>query len=115
RGEDLRLHVVVKNVGDGKSYETLATLSDKSGEGLDVEKGRFNVNDIAPGESKAVDFTFSIAGDYKGDSFSLQMDVYDQTLHEYVTEKLTFPVSSPTPVAQASGTASVTRDGAPLL
>src|SRR5207247_1125000 len=46
RGEALRLHVTVKNVGEGKSWKTLATLSDKSGEGVDVEKGRFDVDNL---------------------------------------------------------------------
>ena len=92
-GESFRLHVVVKNVGEGKSFETLATLSNKSGDGVSVNKGRFNVDHLAPGDAKAVDFTFDVAPDFKGDAVALQMDVYDQVLHEYVTDKLTFPVA----------------------
>src|SRR5205823_388596 len=78
RGETVRLHVTVKNVGEGRSYETMATLSNKSGEGVDVIKGRFNVDNLQPGDAKAVDFTFDVAGDYARDTVSLQMDVYDQ-------------------------------------
>ena len=50
KGESVRLHVTVKNVGEGKSWKTLATLSDKSGEGIDVEKGRFDVDNLAAGD-----------------------------------------------------------------
>src|SRR5204863_9905742 len=96
---------------EGKSRKTLATLSDKSGDGIDVEKGRFDVDNLQPGESKTVDFTFQVAPDYKGDTFSLQMDVYDQVLHEYVTDKLTFPIANEVAaVQQASGTVVATRD-----
>jgi carboxyl-terminal processing protease len=93
RGEEVRLHMTVKNIGDGKAYSTLAMLSNKSGEGVDVNKGRFTLDGIAPGETKAVDFTFAV-GDYKDDNFSLEMNVYDQVLHEGVTDKLTFPVAA---------------------
>src|SRR5262249_3774370 len=48
RGEEVRLHVTVKNIGDGKAYQTLATLSNKSGEGVDVNKGRFTIEGLAP-------------------------------------------------------------------
>ena len=111
RGEEVRLHVTVKNVGEGKAYKTSATLSDKSGEGIDVNKGRFDVDNLQPGESKSVDFTFQVAADYKEDKFSLQMDVYDSVLHEYVTDKLTFPVSSDSvAVQQSSGEVAVVKD-----
>ena len=115
RGEEVRLHVMVKNVGDGKSFQTQATVSSKSGEGVDVNKGRFAVDNIAAGEARTVDFTVQIAPDYKGDSMSLQMDVYDQVLHEYVTDKLSFPVvDTAITVEPAQGTVTVTHEGAPI-
>jgi carboxyl-terminal processing protease len=110
-GEEVRLHVTVKNVGEGKSYATQATLANKSGEGVDVNKGRFQVDNIAPGESRTVDFTFEVAPDYKQDNFALQMDVYDQALHEYVTDKLTFPIATQAvAVEKASGDVVALRD-----
>ncbi|MSP62375.1 MAG: peptidase S41 [Myxococcales bacterium] len=116
RGEELRLHVTVKNIGDGKAYQTLATLSNKSGEGVDVNKGRFNVDNLLPGDAKSVDFTFAVASDYKDSSFALQMDVYDQVLHEYVTDKLTFNVAATgqgkSTAESASGAVTVTAERA---
>ncbi len=112
RGEEVRLHVTVKNVGDGKAYSTLAMLANKSGEGVDVNKGRFTIDGLQPGESKAVDFTFAV-GEYQADSFSLQMDVYDQVLHEGVTDKLTFPVAAARSGPQAAnGAVTVTAERA---
>src|SRR4029079_13860602 len=78
RGEEVRLHMVVKNVGDGPSFKTQATLSNKSGDGIDGIKGRFDVDNIAPGAIKTVDFTFLVQPDFPGEKFALQMDVYDQ-------------------------------------
>lgn len=109
-GESLRLHVVVRNVGDARSRHALATLSSRSGEGVQVEKGRFKVDNLEPGASVAVDFTFQVAPDYGGDDVSLQLDVYDAVLREYVTDRLTFPVAPATVVRTAEGMVKVSRD-----
>lgn len=111
-GESLRLHVTVKNVGEGKSFETLATLSNKSGDGVSVNKGRFNVDHLAPGDSKSVDFTFDVAPDFKEKAVTLQMDVYDQVLHEYVTDRLTFPIGQEGKSETANGSVTVLTDQA---
>ncbi len=112
RVEEVRLHVTVNNIGEGKVFQTLATLANKSGEGVDVGKGRFQLGSLAPGESKAVDFTFTV-GEYKEDKFALEMDVYDETLHELVTDKLNFPVAPGTvAVEAASGGAGVLAEQA---
>lgn len=119
KGESLRLHVTVKNVGDGKSFETLATLSNKSGDGVSVNKGRFNVDNLAVGAAKSVDFTFDVTPDFKGDTVSLQMDVYDQVLREFVTDKLTFPLAKEgksgevAPAAPADKAKAAARDVVP--
>ena len=92
RGESVRLHVTVKNAGTGKANETLAQLRNLSDEGLFINKGRFNVDNLAPGEAKSVDFTFDVRPEYKGDAAKVELTVYDSVLHEYVTDKLTFPI-----------------------
>jgi carboxyl-terminal processing protease len=94
RGESVRLHVTVKNDGKGKANETLAQLRNLSDEGLFINKGRFNVDNLAPGQSKSVDFTFDVRPEYKSDSAKVELTVYDAVLHEFVTEKLTFPVAA---------------------
>jgi carboxyl-terminal processing protease len=108
RGESVRLHVTVKNIGAGKSNETLAQLRNLSDDGVYINKGRFNVDNLAPGESKSVDFTFDVKPEYKPDTFKVEMSVYDAVLHEYVTDKLSFPVANPQAFENASGVVKVT-------
>jgi carboxyl-terminal processing protease len=115
RGESVRLHVTVKNIGAGKSNETLAQLRNLSDEGVYINKGRFNVDNLAPGESKSVDFTFDVKQEYKQDTFKVEMSVYDSVLHEYVTDKLSFPVANPQPTEAAQGLVRVTADKTEVL
>ncbi|HEX4458349.1 MAG TPA: CARDB domain-containing protein, partial [Polyangia bacterium] len=93
RGESVRLHVTVKNGGTGKANETLAQLRNLSDEGVFINKGRFNVDNLAPGESKTVDFTFDVKPEYKGDAAKVELTVYDSVLHDFVSDKLTFPIA----------------------
>jgi carboxyl-terminal processing protease len=111
RGESVRMRVTVKNIGAGKSHETLAQLRNLSDEGLDIVKGRFNVDNLAPGETKSVDFTFDVSKDYRPDTFKVELTVYDSILHEYVTDKLTFPIAQPgANVATSTGSVMVVAD-----
>lgn len=103
RGESIRMRLSVKNIGKGKSFETLAQLRNLSDDGVFINKGRFNVNNLAPGQSKSVDFTFDVTPEYKSDQFKVEVSVYDADVHEYVSEKLTFPIKAPTTVDTATG------------
>ncbi len=107
RGESVRLHVTVKNIGPGKSNETLAQLRNLSDEGLDINKGRFNVDNLQPGESKAVDFTFDVKPDYRPETFKVELSVYDAILHEYITDKLSFPIAQPVQTEAAQGVVTI--------
>jgi carboxyl-terminal processing protease len=115
KGESVRLHVTVKNTGQGKSNETLAQLRNLSDEGLFINKGRFNVDNLQPGQSKSVDFTFDLKPEYKGDSLKVELSVYDAVLHEYVTDKLTFPVAPSQPAESTTGAVTVGQDGTPIM
>lgn len=115
RGESVRLHVTVKNIGAGKSNETLAQLRSLSEEGLDINKGRFNVDNLQPGESKAVDFTLDLKPDYKPNDLKVELTVYDAILHEYVTDKLSFPVANPVQTETAQGLVTINADKADVL
>jgi carboxyl-terminal processing protease len=107
RGESVRLHVTVKNSGTGKSNETLAQLRNLSDEGVFINKGRFNVDNLAPGEAKTIDFTFDVRPEYKGDNAKVELTVYDSVLHEFVTDKLTFPIVEAKPAQDATGLLTV--------
>jgi carboxyl-terminal processing protease len=107
RGESVRLHVTVKNSGTGKANETWAQLRNLSDEGVFINKGRFNFDNLAPGESKSIDFTFDVRPEYKGDNARVELSVYDTVLHDFVTDKLTFPIVDAKPAQDASGLVTV--------
>ena len=104
RGESVRLHVTVKNSGTGKALDTTAQLRNLSDEGVFINKGRFDLKAIGPNESKTIDFTFDVRPEYRPDAAKVELTVYDQTLHEFVTDKLTFPIVAAKTEAPASGT-----------
>ena len=109
RGESVRLHVTVKNSGVGKAIDTTAQLRNLSDEGVFINKGRFDLDGIGPNESKTVDFTFDVRPEYRPNEAKVELTVYDQTLHEYVTDKLSFPIAGtakPTEVASGAVTAA---------
>ncbi|HEY2746225.1 MAG TPA: MXAN_5808 family serine peptidase [Polyangia bacterium] len=104
RGESVRLHVTVKNSGVGKAIDTTAQLRNLSDEGVFINKGRFDLDGIGPGESKTIDFTFDVRPEYRANEAKVELTVYDQTLHEFVTDKLSFPIAgSAKPTESASG------------
>jgi carboxyl-terminal processing protease len=114
KGESLRLHVTVKNSGAGKAYDTLAQLRNLSDEGVFINKGRFDLKELPPGESKSIDFTFDVRPEYRGDAAKVELTVYDQTLHEFVTDKLTFPIVSAKPTETASGMVTANTSATPI-
>jgi carboxyl-terminal processing protease len=100
-GESARLHVTVKNVGKGPGLMTTAILKNDSGNGIIVNKGRFELKQLAVGESRTVDFTFDVKKDFQPKEAVLELSVIDGELREAVNEKLKFPIAAPSagPVA----------------
>jgi carboxyl-terminal processing protease len=112
KGESLRLHVTVRNQGSGKAHKTTALLRNAStdGDNVVVNRGRFEIGEIAPGESKTLDFAFQVKKPFRTDEVVLELHVYDTQLNESVTEKLKFPVRAPAAGPQAAtGQVRVTR------
>jgi carboxyl-terminal processing protease len=107
RGESVRLRVTVKNIGLGKSSETWATLRNLSDEGLDIVKGRFKLDALAPGETRSADFTFDLKSDYRPETFKMELSVYDGVLQEYISEKLGFTLAAPLNVTTEEGVVTV--------
>jgi carboxyl-terminal processing protease len=99
----------VKNMGKGRSFKPQATLKNDSGEGVDIGKGRFDFVSLQPGESRTVEFSFSVAKDFHGTQVQITLAVVDRTLREVVSDKLKFPVATDSPAEQAAaGTVTVT-------
>jgi carboxyl-terminal processing protease len=91
-GESVRLRATVKNEGKGAALRTTAMLRNASGDGVVVNKGRFELDKIPPGESRTVEFTFDVKKDFEPAELTLELSVYDATLREAVNEKLRIPV-----------------------
>ena len=93
RGEKLRLHVTIKNIGTGQASQTSAMLRNASGAGVVVKKGRFEIGKLKPGASTTVEFEFEVTTRIREPNAFLEMTVYDARLHESITEKLKYRVN----------------------
>jgi carboxyl-terminal processing protease len=116
RGEQVRLLVTVKNIGQGRAIHTEAVLRNgMSQEGIMISAGRFDAKEMAPGETRTFSFVYEVRPEFKGDDYQLELAVGDTVLGESVTDKVKIKVApaGPAPEAQ-SGTATVSREGAPL-
>ncbi|HTM23129.1 MAG TPA: MXAN_5808 family serine peptidase, partial [Kofleriaceae bacterium] len=113
--EHYKLRITVKNIGTGVAAKTSASLRNASGDGVVINKGRFELGKMNPGDQKSFDFTFDVNSDFDADDLYIEMGVYDEVLNESTGEKLKYHVadggSGPAP---ASGSATVSRDSAAI-
>src|SRR5712692_7600462 len=93
RGELVSLLLDVKNVGTGKALDAFAQIKNAADQNIFIEKGRFKLGEIAPGETKTAKFQLEVKKAYKGDSFPLKLAIVDEPLEEFATEKLKIPVT----------------------
>jgi carboxyl-terminal processing protease len=116
RGEQVRLLVTVKNLGQGRAIHTEAVLRNGMGqEGIMISAGRFDAKDLGPGETKTFSFVYEVGPEFKGDEYQLEMSVGDTVLGESVTDKIKIKIApeGPAPTLE-TGTATISRDDAPL-
>jgi carboxyl-terminal processing protease len=116
RGEQVRLLVTVKNLGQGRAIHTEAVLRNGMGqEGIMISAGRFDAKDLAPGETKTFSFVYEVGPEFKGDEYQLELAVGDTVLGESVTDKIKIKVAPPGPAPEVgTGTATISRADAPL-
>jgi carboxyl-terminal processing protease len=116
RGEQVRMLVTVKNIGQGKALRTEAVLRNGTGqEGVLISAGRFEAKELGPSETKTFSFVYEVRPDFKGDDYQLELAVADTTLGEQLTDKIKVKVVQGGPAPEAmTGTATVTREDAPL-
>jgi carboxyl-terminal processing protease len=103
KGESLRLHVTVRNIGEGRAPSAITQIRNLVGDGMFINKGRFPLGAIDPGQSKTVDFTFDAKQELEGNELRVELSVYDEVLHEYVLDKLAFPVLAPVQTTTRTG------------
>jgi len=112
RGEIGSLYLRVKNVGEGRTFETHANLRNLSGRGVLLKAGRFRIDDIQPGQERLVRFSFQVLEGFERDAAKLEVSVYDADLRESMQEKIEVTLdTSPGQPTNRSGRVSV-NDGA---
>ncbi len=94
RGESIVLLLDVTNVGPGKAQDTFATIKNAGDQNIFIEKGRFKLGELAPGETKTARFNLQVKRGWKGKDFPLKMAIIDEPLEEFTAEKLEIPVAS---------------------
>jgi carboxyl-terminal processing protease len=115
KGEAFTMWVTIKNVGKGRAYETQANLRNLSGDGLLLHEGRFDVSNMAPGDSKRVAFTFDVENQLQDNEAKVELSIADRDLRETVIEKVKMPVATPITIAAGGGTMKARSGGADLL
>ncbi|MBI4950520.1 MAG: PDZ domain-containing protein [Myxococcales bacterium] len=113
RGETATMYLDVRNVGRGRSYDTQANLANKSGDGLLLRKGRFDISNLMPGEARRVAFSFDVEPQLVDNEVVLGLSVGDRDLREFASEKLRLAVEPERQVTPANGT--VAANGRTLL
>jgi carboxyl-terminal processing protease len=111
-GESYRMLVSVKNVGAGKALNTTAWLRNSSGDGVVMNKVRYELGEVASGESRQVEFTFDVRKEFADKQVHIELTVYDNDLHESLVEMLKFPVRAAAagPEAASGSTKVKTKD-----
>ena len=93
RGEELVLLLDVTNTGKGPALDSFASIKNAGDATIFIEKGRFKLGALQPGETKTARFELQVKKPFKGTSFPLKLAVLDEPLEEFVTEKLQLPVT----------------------
>jgi carboxyl-terminal processing protease len=109
RGEQVTIHLKVKNVGTGRSYETQANLANRSGDGILLHRGRFDISNMMPGDVRDVSFTFDVEKQLADDEVVLSLSVGDRDLREFASEKIKVPIAE-VALAELGGPATTTAE-----
>jgi len=113
RGEMVTIFLTAKNVGKGRSLDTQANLSNRSGDGVLLKNGRFQLDGVDPGEVRQVAFTFEVQPQLAEDEIVLGLSVGDRDLREFANEKIRIPVRPAASITPAEG-AVTAKEGAQL-
>ena len=88
--ETVVLNVRLKNIGDGVSEKTVATLKNLSGDNVFLEKGRVEIENFRLGEIRYAPFRFRQNGE--GGETKFELFVMDEDFREVKAQKITLPV-----------------------
>ncbi len=94
RGEEITLLLDVTNIGTGKALDTFTSIKNASDQNVFIEKGRFKLGELLPGETKTAKFNLQVKKAYVGTDFGLRMAIIDEPLEEFTADKLSIPVEA---------------------
>lgn len=119
RGENIWVTLDVTNVGTGKALDVFSSVRNGSGDAnIFIEKGRFKLGELNPGETKSSRFQLEVKKGFKGDEFGLKYAVIDEPLEEFTADKVMIPVApegSPTIAFEPSKAISRLADKAEIF
>ncbi len=93
RGEQVQVLVDVTNIGGGKALDAFAQIKNGADQNVFIDKGRFRLGELSPGETKTARFELEVKKGYVGETFPLKFAVGDVQLEEFATEKLQIPIA----------------------
>lgn len=93
RGESVAVMLDVTNVGPGVALDSFTQIKNGGDANIFIEKGRFKLGELKPGETKTARFQVEVKKGYKGDTFPLKLAIIDEPLEEFVMEKMELPVT----------------------
>ncbi len=115
RGEQVELLLDVKNIGTGKALDSFAQIKNAAGEHIFIEKGRFKLGELDPGQSKTARFAFTVKKPFQGETAGLKLAIIDEPLEEYAAEKMEIPVTAEPMALDAKKTTLRAANGVELF
>jgi carboxyl-terminal processing protease len=112
KGEKYRLQVSIKNTGAGASNEAEVLLRNATGDGVILDKSRFTLGALAPGQTKDLEFPLATDATLKADEMVLELMAYDAQLDSQSSDKLRFKVQPSVSDARVGGAVTVKKQSA---
>jgi carboxyl-terminal processing protease len=103
RGETFNVRVDVRNVGTGASGEkTYVSLKNLGDEKLFIKKGREVIGTMKPGEVRSTSMEVELRRGSKSDQLPFRVQVVDEKMDEFISEKVDWPVAKDEPAVAPS-------------
>ncbi|MBT3879594.1 MAG: PDZ domain-containing protein [Candidatus Scalindua sp.] len=92
KGEVVDLVLFVKNIGKGTSEKNIIALRKLSQKEVYIERGKMELGELLPGESKSLKIKLSVRDTLEADDFSVDLTIADTTYGTRISGKLEFDV-----------------------
>ncbi|HLT29321.1 MAG TPA: MXAN_5808 family serine peptidase [Myxococcaceae bacterium] len=101
KGELVEILLDVTNTGKGKALATYAQIKNGGDPTLFIHKGRYQIGEIAPGETKTARFQLQLQPGFNGKTYPVELAIVDEPLEEFLIAKLDLPAASSAPEVKA--------------